>query len=269
MDLLPRCRNGQNTLEDWLLLLENAFDSNNIKNFNEATMLFIQNEKVNQHNNKKLIELQMPIINILAKNSSKKVQRLDSDQAMGLSNSIYTCINSKITLTNNLWTSRGLVNSANGIIRDIIVPIGYTRGDLPETLIIEVEDYDGPQFFDDLDKHNYIPINPISIFAKQASGTRTQLPIRLGYAMTIHKSQGQTLKKAVIDLGNSEISLGLTFVALSRLKNINDFLIVAFPFDRLTKIRKSTCLQPRLDEEERLIQLKNKTLHIYRNFLPE
>ncbi|RMZ94672.1 Pif1p [Brachionus plicatilis] len=57
--------------------------------------------------------------------------------------------------------------------------------------------------------------------------------------MTIHKSQGQTLKKATIDLGKSERSLGLTFVALSLLKNINDFLFVPFPYDRLTKIKES------------------------------
>ena len=38
----------------------------------------------------------------------------------------------------------------------------------------------------------------------------------IAYASTIHKSQGQTLDKEVIDLGKSEKSLGLTFVALSR-----------------------------------------------------
>lgn len=195
MELLPRCRNGQNTLEDWLLLIENKVDSNNILNFNDATMLYIQNEKVDQQNNKKLIELNSPIICFLAINSSKKVQRLDSDQCMGLSNSIYACIDCKITLTSNLWTAKGLVNSANGIIRDIIVAIDYKTGDLPEALIIEIPDYTGPQFFSDPNKHNYIPINPLTAFCKQVSGTSTQMPIRLGYAMTIHKSQGQTLKK--------------------------------------------------------------------------
>ena len=69
--------------------------------------------------------------------------------------------------------------------------------------------------------------------------------------MTIHKSKGQTLKTAIIDLGKSEKSLGLTFVSLSRLKNIKDFLIVPFPFDRLSKIKNSASLIPRLEEEKR------------------
>ena len=55
--------------------------------------------------------------------------------------------------------------------------------------------------------------------------------LRIAYALTIHKSQGQTLDKVVIDLGKNERSLGLTFVALSRGKNVNDFLIQPFTLD--------------------------------------
>ena len=51
------------------------------------------------------------------------------------------------------------------------------------------------------------------------------MPIRLAYALTINKSQGQTLGKVVVDLGKNERSLGLAFVALSRVKNHRDFLI--------------------------------------------
>ena len=52
--------------------------------------------------------------------------------------------------------------------------------------------------------------------------TKTQFPLRIAYASTIHKSQGQTLDKEVIDLGKSEKSLGLTFEALSRFKHYTD-----------------------------------------------
>ena len=74
--------------------------------------------------------------------------------------------------------------------------------------------------------------------------------------MTIHKSQGQTLSTAVVDLGENEKSLGLTFVALSRVKKLKDLIILSFPFNRLTAIKESKCLLPRKKEEGRLKTLE-------------
>jgi ATP-dependent DNA helicase PIF1 len=44
----------------------------------------------------------------------------------------------------------------------------------------------------------------------------SQLPLMLGYGWTIHKSQGQTLDAAVIDLGGGAFAHGQTYVGLSR-----------------------------------------------------
>jgi ATP-dependent DNA helicase PIF1 len=47
-------------------------------------------------------------------------------------------------------------------------------------------------------------------------GTFLQFPLRLAWAITIHKSQGQTFRKVYIDLGWGAFTHGQTYVALSR-----------------------------------------------------
>jgi ATP-dependent DNA helicase PIF1 len=49
----------------------------------------------------------------------------------------------------------------------------------------------------------------------------TQFPLRLAWAVTIHKSQGKTYERAVIDLGSGAFAPGQTYVALSRLTSID------------------------------------------------
>lgn len=47
-------------------------------------------------------------------------------------------------------------------------------------------------------------------------GSFTQYPLRLAWAVTIHKSQGLTFENVIIDLGNGAFTHGQTYVALSR-----------------------------------------------------
>lgn len=48
----------------------------------------------------------------------------------------------------------------------------------------------------------------------------TQFPLRLAWAVTIHKAQGKTLEAAVIDLGPRAFAPGQTYVAFSRLTSL-------------------------------------------------
>jgi len=56
-------------------------------------------------------------------------------------------------------------------------------------------------------------------------GTFTQMPVRLAWAITIHKSQGLTFDHAVIDLTDRTFAHGQLYVAISRLKTLDGLLL--------------------------------------------
>ena len=69
-------------------------------------------------------------------------------------------------------------------------------------------------------------------------GTRTQLPLKLAWAMTVHKSQGKTLDAVEVYCGKA-FAPGHLYVAMSRVRKRERLRVVGFNKDRLIPVPKT------------------------------
>ncbi|PKY32440.1 hypothetical protein RhiirB3_450619, partial [Rhizophagus irregularis] len=60
----------------------------------------------------------------------------------------------------------------------------------------------------------------------------------------------------VIDLGRKEFAAGLSFVAISRVRSLDDILFRHFTFNRLQNIKSCIRLKERIAAEEKLLEME-------------
>jgi hypothetical protein len=245
--------------------------------------VFPTHEEVWGHNKMKLLEVNetYPVAKSNAISHGIHAKSIDSAKAAGLQKTVFMSKSAKVMLSVNLCVSFGLYNGAIGKIIDII----YLEGNIPENslpaaVMVEFPNYTGPSFVKDNPK--LVPILPVErkLDCSCSFCKRKQIPLKLGWATTIHKCQGMTIGKGepnqyiVINPGTRAFESrnpGALFVALSRAKSAgNDFVDPDFAWhssvlvneDRLCHVVKSATVEARTKEMERIsslcVQTKNQ-----------
>ena len=83
------------------------------------------------------------------------------------------------------------------------------------------------------------------------------LGLVLGWAITIHKSQGLTLGKVVMDVGVRETTVGSTFVGCSRVRSPRNLAFRnSFPFQRVQRLNNARRMRIVAEEMQRLAALQ-------------
>ena len=108
----------------------------------------------------------------------------------------------KFRLTVNLWTPAGLTNGAIGCVHSLIYQPGKKPPQQPFAIIATFDSYLGPAWRDSIPKSVVITPFTRTWFTKSGQNSRTMLPLILGYAITIHKLQGSTEDKIILNPGH-------------------------------------------------------------------
>ena len=125
----------------------------------------------------------------------------------------------QVLLKANLNINLGLVNGARGIVTSVdpVLEVKFRNG---VNQIITPHTWRINENLKDLAKGDH--------HRPRVSFSRTQIPLILAWAITIHRAQSSTLECAVIDLGDSIFTCGQAYVALSRVKTLNGLFLKDF-----------------------------------------
>jgi len=184
------------------------------------TKLFSHNVDVDRINNNTLQQLAekngtdiLEFERIIYLNTKRKIKHIQAPEKLSLTKDC------QVMLLYNLDILNGLVNGSRGIVVDFI-------NDKPLVKFINGEERV-------IDYHIWeVEDNNIQL------GTVEQIPLKLGYAFSIHKSQGATLDLANVDL-QRVFTHGMGYVALSRVRSLDALSIKSINWSRITSHPKA------------------------------
>jgi len=148
------------------------------------------------------------------------------------------CVGAKVVLERNLWFDGRLLNGSCGEILEIKYNNpNPTDDEMPKYVLVRFNDYAGNKLYpsEELDGVEGVPIVPILDEPDEEEGPTESpirkknlmcIPLRAAYGVTVHKTQSLTLPRVAVYLSWSEIFTGMDFVSLSRVKSLNDLVIL-------------------------------------------
>ena len=205
--ILNEIRNGQ-VSEDSITLLEKA-SATELTNFEEPPKLYSHNRDVNMLNITRLRELD-GISKLFEARTKGNVKLLETlKKSVRAEETLELKLGAKVMFVKNNYEA-GYINGTLGKVVD------YSEEKLP---VIEL--VDGSKLTVAHDEW------AIEDDRGNALASFTQIPLRLAWAITVHKSQGMTLEAAEVDLSKS-FEKGQGYVALSRLKSLTGLRLVGF-----------------------------------------
>ena len=131
-------------------------------------------------------------------------------------------VGAQVMMLNNDSSNRW-VNGSIGIVQSIEKSLDF------DEYIIYVKFQNG--MIEPVEQHTwelfkYTWNDELKKIETQKAGSFSQYPLKLAWAVTIHKSQGKTFDNVLIDLGYGTFAPGQLYVALSRCKSIDGISLV-------------------------------------------
>ncbi len=213
--ILSRVRLGKNTKEDNQELFKRYFAYKEYKEKDEKedelairpTFLYSRKFNVNDKNLEELQKNSNELLVLKARYSDKhKLCKVDLDK---LENNLYLKVGAQVMLTTNIDIDQGLVNGSRGVV------LKYDSG------LLKVKFLNGMEI--DFNRYTYTVEEDGKVMYKME-----QYPFILAYALSIHKVQGCTLDYAIIDIGHSVFEENMSYVALSRVRNLKGLFLLNF-----------------------------------------
>ena len=215
IDLLNRVRVGQMIPDDFRALNSRLNPGFNPGERDKYIILATTNNTVASVNDKKLEELQTPLKTYMAVVDGEfPLNSRPTDTELRLK------VGSQVMFVKNNWEKRyynGKIGTITELKEDEVkVEVDTGHGER-KIITAQREQWQNKTYsWDEKEKK----------IVEKIIGTFTQFPLRLAWAITVHKSQGLTFEKVIADIGSSFAS-GQAYVALSRCTTMNGLVLTS------------------------------------------